>query len=609
MSKPFSIELFAHTSGSRTPRVIIVGEAWGKEESAARVPFVGESGREFLRMLGEAFRTDTALLQEALSCRHTGQFIATRDEWLRRNDILLTNVIDARPENNDFTTFLFSNAEAKKRKEKGYHGVFLRPPAAAGVSKLWALLSSCRPELVIAAGNWPLHILTEHAQPKTAKGYKLPTGIGTWRGSQTYSRPLADGSRLKVLPIIHPAAVLREWGYRHITVHDLRSRACRYLSGSLPWEAPTDLAISKPTMAQVRGCFAGWLAAANAGELWLSVDLETYAKTYISCMGIADATTSLCIPFFYFSTSQRSIDYWLPAEELEIWKLTKQLIEHPNVRIIGQNFMYDTQYFDKYCIDAKVSFDTGVGHHLLFPGTRKTLEMLASLYCNSYCYWKDEAEEWAASEIAAEDLWLYNCKDIRATYEIAMLLRRLIDRQGMRRQLAERLEEWELAREMSLRGINYDNELRHRYREALSGEAAKLEEWLMSAVPEQFRYNAGGGPWFTSAQATMFILYEVAGLKPVLNKKTRKPTSDDNAINELSERADAQWLSPLLERLQDMRSALISARTFLNMKLGYDDRLHPHYKIDGTKTYRWSSGENAFGEGGPMQNTPKIKED
>jgi len=35
-------------------RIAIIGEAWGKDEAAAKRPFVGASGRELNRMLEEA---------------------------------------------------------------------------------------------------------------------------------------------------------------------------------------------------------------------------------------------------------------------------------------------------------------------------------------------------------------------------------------------------------------------------------------------------------------------------------------------------------------------------------------------------------------------------
>ena len=45
---------FAATSGPASPRIVIVGEAWGESEERTRRPFAGQSGRELFRMLGEA---------------------------------------------------------------------------------------------------------------------------------------------------------------------------------------------------------------------------------------------------------------------------------------------------------------------------------------------------------------------------------------------------------------------------------------------------------------------------------------------------------------------------------------------------------------------------
>ena len=45
---------FKHLAGSRQPKMLLIGEAFGKDEESLGLPFVGESGKELFRMLGEA---------------------------------------------------------------------------------------------------------------------------------------------------------------------------------------------------------------------------------------------------------------------------------------------------------------------------------------------------------------------------------------------------------------------------------------------------------------------------------------------------------------------------------------------------------------------------
>jgi uracil-DNA glycosylase len=595
-------DLFKYTSGPTNAKIVLVGEAWGSSEASARRPFVGSSGHELDKMLYEA--------------------------GLPRASILCTNVIHAQPARNDFTEFLYSNDIAKKEKINEYYGIYPRDPLRSGIGNLWRLLDEVNPSLVICAGNWPLHVLTDHAKPATKKGFKLPTGIVSWRGSQTHSRPSPKGKRFNVLPIIHPAAILREWGYRPVTIHDLRSRAWRYLAGHLDWNPPPHTFFWNPSYDAVISILNSLIARACYGELWLSVDLETYQKRYISVLGLADKDMAICIPFFSFSSNKQLIPYFTLEQEQEIWLRAKVLLENPNTKIIGQNFVYDTQFFDRHFdIQAIVTLDTMVAHHLLFPGTPKGLHNLASLYSNHYCYWKDESEDQEDPEEDAESKWKYNCKDTRETYDIAFELMKQLTRAdgfledeacaatneprragGMWEHYQEKMEQWALARTMTRTGILIDEEVKKRFSLELFHTSNSLEQWLLLAVPDHLQHNAKGGPWCSSAQATMALLYDHIGLPPVLHKKTKRPTADDDAINSLLERRDARWLEPLLGRLSAYRSVGVFRKNFVDAKLGITGRLHSQFNVSHPETHRWSSAHTSFDEGTNLQNIPKVED-
>lgn len=590
---PNDEHLFTFTRGSRQADVILVGEAWGSEEAAAKQPFVGSSGKELDRILGDAGLADAR--------------------------ILFTNVIHDRPPGNEFTHFLHPS---KEKAVKTWNGAKVKNELLAGISDLHALIRRVRPRLIIAAGNWPLFALTEHAELKTERGYKLPTGIAKWRGSQTWSRPVQTNSpgtpngsgqlganvRIPVLPIIHPAAILREWGWRTITVHDLRTRAGRLLSNERPnWnEEPTYKRTHKPTWEDVQKFFQGVLKRLTAEPVWLSVDLETFKRRWISVVGLATLEQDLVIPLFLRGPDDKLQNYWQLWQEQAIFRDLKVLLEHPNARIIGQNFIYDTEFLWRYYnIRALVSFDTMVAHHLLFPGTPKRLDYLASLYNNHYIYWKDEREDWDQLPEDAERYWLYNGKDIRATFESAMVLRNAIEKSGLIDLYKERMEQWLLSREMSLKGSNFNLSLQKEMKLELLEEAGQLQSWLLAAVPEPLQFASSGKPWFDSPTATAGILYGTLKLQPVLHKKTKRPTTDDAALQELSERSECQWLEPLFSRLRHLRSIGVFTRNFLSARVGPDGRMRGTFNIAHPETFRWSSNSNGFGEGMNLQNIPK----
>ena len=55
----------------------------------------------------------------------------------------------------------------------------------------------------------------------------------SWRGSMIHvTTGFAMDTPSRLLPVIHPAAILRQWDLRYITVHDLRSRVPMALAGN-----------------------------------------------------------------------------------------------------------------------------------------------------------------------------------------------------------------------------------------------------------------------------------------------------------------------------------------------------------------------------------------
>jgi uracil-DNA glycosylase len=569
-------DLFTHTTGPHNARCILIGECWGAEEASAQLPFIGSAGKELDRIL--------------------------QDAGLRRSDILCTNVIHARPPGNDFTHFLHPQAE---KGIADVHGLKARPQLQRGLEHLLLLIQTVKPQLLIAAGNIPLWALSDHASVSTSAGYKLPGGITSWRGSQTLSRPIG-GCRYPLLPIIHPAAILREYGFRQITVQDLR-RAQRFLAGG-SWEAPERGFIHRPTWEQVEHKLHLWTQQASAGSLELAVDLETFRRKLISVVGISDATTSLCIPLIF--KGKETIESYFPLKKEQIlWEGLKALLEHPNVKIIGQNFIYDTEWFHRiYNIRAVVSFDTMVAHHLLFPGTPKRLDYLASLYCNHYIYWKDESGDWDQFPDDADRYWLYNCKDTRATFECAQQLKAAIAASGMQQLYNFQMANWLVSRRLTLRGVRFDLELQRQLRLTLMEDASSVGHWLLNAVPETLQYTSTGKPWFDSPKGTARLFYEVLGLEPVLHRKTKKPTTDDAALAELSERPSSHWLEPLFTRLRHLRSVGVFTSNFLEAKPSADGRMRSSFNIAHPETFRMSSNSNGFGEGLNGQNIPKGEE-
>lgn len=579
---------FYGTSGPRDADIVIVGEAWGQQEAAAQAPFVGYSGQELDRILMEAGIIPSACFK--------------------------TNLVAARPPDNDITNFFYKTLEKKNAEVQLYRGLYPRPNILAGIENLKQQIEKIRPRLVLAVGNYALWALTDNYSVGNTRGYKVPTGIVNWRGSQLNARPTFGLRSAPVLPIIHPAAILREWGYRQLTVHDLKTRAP--LAGTSEWEEPVEYvnALWKPSWVDATTQLHRWEIMASEAEkndtfIEISTDIETWQKQWIACIGLAVNREAICIPLFYFEKG-KVVNYWPHQQELMLITRIRRLLSRSGVKVIGQNFLYDLQYLSAHWfLEPTVSFDTMLAHHVLWPGTPKGLHNLSSLYCRHHVYWKDESEEWDVKAYGHEDLWKYNCKDVLKPIEIAETLKRLLTWSDMWPQYNDAQEQMELAFSMMKRGVRINKEVRNEVRLELLQEVGRVSDYLLQCVPKCERWSGvkDQTPWFRSNTQLQRIFYDLYKVKPVLHKKTRRPTTDKNALPILAKRLPL--FAPIMKMIEDLRSKSVYINNFLNAKLDPDGRMRCSFNPAGTDTFRWSSSENAFGRGGNLQNIPEGDED
>jgi uracil-DNA glycosylase len=327
-------------------KIMLVGEVFGREETKTGQPFSGESGKELNRMLHEA--------------------------GIMRSELYTTNVINAQPPYGKIEKWIpLKKADVGPQHSATVKGRWVAPEVAEGFASLQRELDLVKPNLVIAAGATALWALTGR------------TKIMHWRGSIMQG----DGGR-KVLALLHPAAVMRMWGLRPITVNDLRRVRQESLSPTIEkpdWRFQID-----PTYAEVLATLDQLQAAVEAGPLWLDFDLETGAG-HIKCAGLSwSRLDAICIPFMRQSGG-RYVDAWGEEAEAEIvWRLY-QLMTHPNCWVRGQNLLYDSQYTWRhwhFCPNVKQ--DTMIAQHTAFAGLKKSLDYLASMYCRNYQQWKPE---------------------------------------------------------------------------------------------------------------------------------------------------------------------------------------------------------------------------
>jgi DNA polymerase I-like protein with 3'-5' exonuclease and polymerase domains/uracil-DNA glycosylase len=541
--------------GNLQADLIVLGEAPGAEEVQFGRPFIGASGRELSKLLSEA--------------------------GIHEEQLLFTNVCPYRPKDNDIENF------AKKRKTPpvgwtSFRDKYISPEMQEGIEFLKYTLQKVPAKAILALGNTALWALTGE------------TGISSWRGSTLLSN-LPDCPQLIVLPTIHPAAVLRDWPQRHIVLHDLR-RVRRLRDKG--WEyKPREYRLIVPRVIDFSALCSRlktYLSILDKGPRDFACDIETSAG-HISCIGFAfTPEEALTIPLMLLDSRE---SYWSEDQEAHLVALVREVLRHPNARVIGQNFIYDTQYIYRHWgFVPNFGGDTMIGHHAQFSNLPKSLGFLSSLHCENHVFWKEEGKEARSEEAINHDkFWRYNGKDCCSTLEAWQSIAASAKSQNLEEPFSYQQALFPAVFNMMRRGIRVDTERRRFLTKELETRLTAAEARLQTLVG--YPINPRSPP-----QLKRFF-YEELGQKPVLDRKTRSASTNEAALRQIASREPL--LIPVVRNLLEIRSLSVFISTFLKAHLDTDTRMRCSFNICGTETYRFSSSENAFGSGLNLQNIPK----
>lgn len=545
-------------SGPVPARIMIVGEAPGAEEEIKGIPFVGSSGEELTKMLNEA--------------------------GILRSQCFLTNVCKYRPPENKIEYFFLDKKRTKPNEL-----------IKEGVEELKREIEQVKPALIIAMGATALWALTNL------------NGITKWRGSMLeyvytsvdFEEPDVEEAmkahRAMLLPTYHPAHIMRQWEVRSIAVHDLR-RAKHYLdAGGWPKDHVTTRV--RPAFEEVMDVLGTLIRKADdaSSPLPLASDLET-RYGYIACHAIAwSKTEAISIPT---QCVERPTGYWTLDEEVGIWQRERALLTHPRVKVIGQNYLYDAQYFARrrgYV--PRLRDDTMFMQHVAFAGLPKSLDFLSSMYCEHHIYWKDDGKEWDTS-MPEERYWSYNGRDACKTFEVAQALEDVLRSMGQWEIYQFQMELWWAVLEMMLRGLRVDTLRRGAIANELMQASAQRQQDLEYIL--QHPINVG------SPKQLMELFYGQLKCKPIKNRKTKRLTCDEDALDLIAQREPL--FRCLTERIIDLRSIGVMMSNVIQAELDADGRIRSSFSPTA-ETFRWKSSKNAFGGGTNLQNWTKGDED
>ena len=546
-------------TGSTQSRIMIVQDCPGYAEIGAQEPLQGSGGKEFNRMLSDAGIMRSECFITSVIRQQVSQFSTDTQIAMRKADV---------------TPF-----------HQPYYDKMVLQPFTSGAALLIKEIELVKPRVILALGNGALFALTGK------------WGIKSWRGSELVYESL-DGHKCLIIPAYTPSYINSVWKDRAITIADLRR--VRAAADRNFREPKAYNFLVRPGFSQTVKVLNELLAKVTAGPTTLSVDIETRGG-HIACTGIAWSTLdAICIPHLVSGNNS----YWLEAEEAFIVHLMYRLFTHPNAEVIGQNFLYDAQYFYRHFhFIPNLVRDTMIAQHSMFSNLPKGLDYLSSMYCEEHIYWKDESKNWDP-KVGEDQLWTYNCKDCVITFEVDLMQQSAINKfvsDGWTKLRAAHDFQQKLFHavlDTMNTGIRVNQSSKLSLASSLKEAIAVREQWLVNVVGHPLNIKS-------PKQMTDFFYRELAQRK-VISRKTGNPTCDDAALEKIGSREPL--LLPLLKVIAELRSLGVFVSTFLEAPLDIDDRMRCSFNIAGTTTYRFSSSENAFGSGMNLQNIPSGDE-
>lgn len=541
-------------TGPPDAKIILVGEAPGREEEMLGKPFVGAAGRLLKGLLA--------------NCD------------IDFNECFVTNIMSTRPPDNNFGKFY----DDSNRKIPSFS-------LCQGWEALKNKIILHKPNLIIALGAEPLRALTGYHSIKAWRGVIIPTSYG------------------KVLATYHPASVLRQYSQKPVVEIDL-SRAQKEAKYREVRTPKYTLTLS-PTYEQT----LDYLASIKDVTAF---DIETFpsANHTVRCIGFArSATDAICIPIVKVNQnvcgpvvksktiinlpslsggvnkSDTPSSYWTAEQETEIWNRIAKIFVDESIKKIGQNYIgYDIPELERqFGMKFKnLYMDTMHAFHVCYMELPKSLNFLTTVFTTAPNYWSNR------DPAVDKDEWEYNAMDCAVCFEVYQKLETEMDSLNVKDLYFNHVHPLSIALTRAQnRGILIDVKKRKEVESDYLKQIKVKQKELDGRVG--YPVNVKSFPVMSK------LLY--TDLKfPTMYSKKGTVTTDEEAIKTLLKKYPGQ---PMLELINGIRSLRTIISTFLRSKLSDEHLMHTSYNPSGTDTGRISSSKTIRGTGGNLQNIPK----
>jgi len=567
------------SSGPKPAPISIVGEAPGRDEVHQRRPFVGVSGQ---------------LLRNVIA-----------DAKINLANIFITNLCPYQPPGNQMKAW----APIKKGK------VIPNEKVMHGWRELILDLAEADSNVIVPLGNYALWALTGHQAITKRRGSIMPVTLDLERAQLFAAHGLLDDelaaawARIegrKVIPTIHPAAVLRQYQMLVFLATDFKRIATDAKFSDL--RLPEREYYIDPDPTTLARC----LDALNKGDL-LSYDIECVQQK-LYCVG--------------FSTDP-SWALILTTRDAGRMAVAKALLANPTPKL-AQNGIFDQSFLLKNNGIRVENYreDTMVAQHVAYPELRKGLDVIASVYTREP-YYKDEGKVWKTGGKDEADILQflrYNGKDVCTTLEAFQAMQSDELTNPRHRTLYDRLmtSDIPIYVNMIVNGIKVDVAEMERQKEETQGEAdaeyEALDIFVMESLidivkttpqrePEIREFTARLAKRVQKGEPAINVngrkdlleyLYGIRKFKEKRNRKTKALSADEDSLRELYNETGDESLLLIIS----IRQKLKRISSYLKVKCDGKGYTYFSYNPVRTETGRSACSKTIEGYGINMQTVP-----
>lgn len=524
-------------TGNPTAKIFIIGEGPGLKEDVYGQPFVGPAGTLLKRLMQTA--------------------------GMDYRDVFFSNTVRCLPK-----------GTTKAVREPSYEEI------EACSSYLEQEIAEVKPAIIVVAGNTALRYIMG------AKNVNITSKRGLEIWSEKY--------KCKIMPIFHPAAIMRNPKYESVTIQDLaRINTSSTSSGmSTIGIGIYDVA---DTAEKVEELFKHL-----ESEPEIAVDLETtgldWQKSQIISLGFSwKERTGWCLPLLKSKlTEEEEIkNFWDDATFLKIRTRLQKVLALPSKKIF-HNGKFDLKHliYNGYPV-ANVWFDTMLVHHLLDENAENLhgLKDCAWVYTDMGGYDKEVSDFFAANKTLKKQyimlpfniLTKYNAADADCTFRLFKKFEPMLEAQKLTRLYKQVVNPAQaVLLQTELVGVQVDTE----YIKQLAVDYSKKKEDLQAQL-----FAKTGAFNINSAKELRNVLFEQNDFTTKRTTKKGALSTDKATLTELAATYSTHDVPKLLLQYREttkMLSTFIEGLTFWLDEYG---RIHSTYKLHGTVTGRLSSAE------------------